>query len=129
MVDYVRLRSTDLELLMETMQRVVDYKFHALSRSNWQIFERDYLPSLVEQLRDNRFKVVTASDNIFEWCLDQIIHSRQIVAGISRSSWIPLADFEDVQQCLAMLRSARVGSESYQRYCQPSQFNSLFDPA
>jgi hypothetical protein len=129
MVDYVRLRSTDLELLMETMQRVVDYKFHALSRPNWQIFERDYLPSLVEQLRDNRFKVVTASDNIFEWCLDQIIHSRQIVAGISRSSWIPLADFEDVQQCLAMLRSARVGSESYQRYCQPSQFNSLFDPA
>lgn len=129
MVDYVRLRSTDLELLMSVMQKVVDYKFHALSRPNWQIFERDYLPSLVEQLRDNRFKVVTASDNIFEWCLDQIIHSRQIVAGISRSSWIPLADFEDVQQCLAMLRSARVGSESYQRYCQPSQFNSLFDPA
>ena len=129
MVDYVRLRNTDLELLMETMQRVVDYTFHALSRPNWQVFEQQYLPSLVEQLRDNRFKVVSATDNIFLWCLDQITHSRQYVPGLRRRDWIPLADFESVQTCLAMLRACRVGSESYQRYCQPRQFNSLFTPA
>lgn len=126
MVEYVRLKNTDLELLISVMQRVTDYKFRRLTKNNWQEFEQNYLPSLVQQIYENKFKVVSAVDNTFIWCIDQIMHSRQCVAGIDPANWIPLADFEDVQQCLRLLRAASRGQASYQRYTEPNQFHHLF---
>jgi hypothetical protein len=127
MVEYVTLRPTHLELLIDTFQEVIEYKYRALSKHNWIIFERDYLPSVIQSIHDNRFKVVTASDNIFLWIIDNIIHSRRIVEGIPRRDWIPLADFERTQTCLAVLRAARMGQDSYNRYSATNKFSDLFD--
>jgi hypothetical protein len=125
MVEYVKLTSRDLNLLIDVVQRMVDYKFYALTKANYQDFEQNWLPSLVEQMRENRFKFVTASQNIFLWLIDNICHSRQVVPGLKKKDWIPLMDFEDVQRCLSVLRAARFGQSSYDRISE-NQFDNLF---
>lgn len=127
MVEYVTLRPTHLELLIDVFQEVIEFKHRALSRHNWIVFERDYLPSVIQSIHDNKFKVVTSADSIFVWMLDQIIHSRRVVEGVPRRDWIPLIDFERTQQCLSMLRAAKSGIESYKRYTATNKFDDLFD--
>jgi hypothetical protein len=127
MVEYVTLRPTHLELLIDVFQEVIEYKYRALSRHNWTIFERDYLPSVIQSIHDNKFKVVTSADSMFVWIIDQIIHSKKIVDGVPKRDWIPLIDFERTQRCLGVLRAARFGSNSYARYTATNTFTDLFD--
>jgi hypothetical protein len=127
MVQYVQLKPTDLEVLIDISQQVIDYKFKALNKTNWQIFERDYLPSLVKAFQDNQFKVVTSSDNIFLWILDQIVHSRDLVPGVKPKDCVPLCDTELGSRALEICRAARYGQDSYNRSTDTTTFNSLFN--
>jgi hypothetical protein len=126
-MEYVKLSKSDLNLLIEISQQVIDYKFRALSKHNWLIFERDYLPSLVRAFSDNQFKVVTGSDNIFVWFIDQIVHSRELVEGVKPRDCRPLCDTDLGEQALAICRAARYGQDSYNRNTDTTTFNSLFN--
>lgn len=126
MVEHVKLSATDLDVLIDITQKFVDYKFRALSRTNWNTFEKDYLPPLIGYFKQNQFKVVTASDNIFVWIIDQIVWSRVVLDGVPRRDWIPLADTDLGARALAICRSASRGQEAYDRR-DATTFNSLFD--
>jgi hypothetical protein len=126
-MEYVNLNRTDLDTLIETSQAIIDFKFRALSRTNWQIFERDYLPPLVKYFSENKFKVVTASDNIFVWFIDQIVHSRDLVPGVKPKDCVPLCDTELGIRALEICRAARYGQDSYNRRTDTTTFNSLFN--
>ena len=126
-MEYVRLKPTDLEVLIDISQQVIDYKFKALNKTNWQIFERDYLPSLVKAFQDNQFKVVTSSDGILVWLLDQIVHSRDLVPGVKPKDCVPLCDTELGIRALEICRAARYGQDSYNRSTDTTTFNSLFN--
>ncbi len=125
-VDYVELSPRDLELLIDVVQMVVDYKFRSLMKHNWTEFESTYLPKLVDQISRNQFKVVDSTDNTFVWIIDQVVHSRRVVDGIPKRDWIPLADLDPVQECLTMLRSASRGPTSYKTSRAGQQFTNLF---
>lgn len=125
-VEYVKLTSRDINLLVEILQNVVDYKYHSLAKHNWEVFESKYLKQVIDYIQANEFKVVSRHDNIFVWIIDQIVHSRKVVKGLKKQDWIPLVDFELTQECLRMLRAASRGQVSYNLYCQGTKFNDLF---
>jgi len=125
-VDYVELSPRDLELLIDVVQMVVDYKFRSLMKHNWCEFETQYLPKLVDQISKNQFKVVDSTDNTFVWIIDQVIHSRRVVDGIPKRDWIPLCDLDSVQECLTALRAASRGPVSYKNSKVGQQFTNLF---
>ena len=126
-MEYVKLKSTDLDILVEICQEIVTYKYHALSKHNWLEFEKKYLPSLLLQINRNQFKVITATNNTFTWLIDQIVNSRKYIPGIDRKLQIPLFDTSLGEQALQILRAAKNGQASYDRYCLPNQFNDLFE--
>jgi len=126
-MEYVKLKRIDLDVITDICQEMVTYKYHALSRTNWSVFERTYLPSLLLQLNRNQFKIVTASNNIMVWIIDQIVNSRVYVEGVRIRDMMPLADTGLGEQALRILRAAKNGQESYDRYCSPNEFTNLFD--
>lgn len=126
-MEYVKLKKTDLDLLIEISQEIINFKFRALSKHNWEIFEKQYLPSLVKAFQDNQFKIVTSSDNILVWFMDQIVHSRRLVEGVKPKECVPLCDTELGQRALAICRAARYGQDSYNRATDATTFNSLFN--
>lgn len=125
-MEYVKLSNRDLELLIDCVQEIVNFKTRTLTAHNWSVFEKDYLPPLIEYLSANQFKVVTSSDNICLWLIDQICHSRRLTEGIKPKECIPLADTELGQSCLEFLRAASKGQQSYLGHCHNQQFTKLF---
>lgn len=113
MVEYVRLRKEDLTVLIEISQQIVDYKSRKLSKASWGQFESIYLPSLVEQLADNRFKVVKAYSNTFRWLINQIQWSRQTQPGINHQDQLSLADTELGKTAIEICLAASAGQVSY----------------
>jgi len=126
-VEYVKLNIRDLNLLVEILQWVIDYKYHSLAPHNWELFESKYLKQAIDAIHDNQFKVVDTHNSILIWFIDQIIHSRRYVEGIPKKDWIPLVDFDATQQCLTMLRAASKGQVSYNTYNQGNRFTDLFN--
>ena len=126
MVQYVKLRSTDLETLIEISQMICDFKFATLRQPSWQMFEKEYLPKLVTYISDNRFKVATANDNIFLWIIDQICHSRRLTPGVRPRDGVLLADTAIGEEVLRFCRAARFGQDAYDRLHDRNQFNNLF---
>lgn len=124
--EYVKLTEKDLQVLIEISQMCVDYKFRALSRKNWQIFEEEYLPSLVSQLGENSFKVADPVNNTFTWIIDQISHSRRIVPGVNIREARPLADLPIGEEALMICRSASRGQVSYNTQRKINNFDDLF---
>jgi len=127
MAEFVKIKTQHLEQLIDVFQMVVDYKAKSLSPHNWQQFQTEYLPRTVDALRDNEFKIADVHNNILQWMLDQIIHSRRVVDGIPKKDWIPLIDIESVQETLSMLRAASRGQTSYNTYANKNTtFTDLF---
>lgn len=127
-VEYVKLRPHDLEQLITAFQSVVDYKHQSLTKINWQRFEQEYLPKMIDALRENNFKISDPHNNILTWTLDQIIHSKKVLDGVPKSDWIPLADLASFEKTLSMLRAASRGAQSYKTWCASSStYNNLFD--
>ena len=127
-VEYVKLKHSDLELLIDTFQEVVEYKYQSLAKHNWQQFEDDYLKKAIDALSANQFKVADPHNSILTWFIDQIIHSRRVVTGINKKDWIPLPDIEKCQSCLSMLRAASKGQISYNIYASGNTtFKTLFE--
>jgi hypothetical protein len=127
MVEYVKLTNTHREILIEVLQLVVDYKHRSLTPGNWSEFESRYLPKAIEAVSDNKFKVVDPHNGIIPWLIDNIIHSKRVVAGIPKRDWIPLVDLDLVQECLSFLRHAQRGQTSYTTNTAQNTYGNLFD--
>jgi len=126
MVDYVKLTQQDLNDLIELSQLIVNWKHKTLSRHNWLVFERDYLPKLIDAIDRNEFKVATSHDNIFIWILDQLEHSRFLVDGLKPKDCTPLANIKLGQICKEFLTAASRGAVSYNNLQHSRQFEKLF---
>lgn len=126
-IDYVELTAKDLDQLIVVCQWVVDYKFRALSRSNYRKFEQDYLPKLIEYLKTNRFKIVDTNNNIITWIISQIEHSRRIIPGQAQDEWQPLSDMPQVKPLLISLRAAAQGHKAYRGLQNQEHISRLFD--
>lgn len=113
MVEYVTLTKQDLEVLIEISQQIVNYKSRRLSSSSWRQFESIYLPSLVEQLGDNRFKVVKAYNNTFRWLINQIQWSKQLEPGVRDRDQIHLAETVLGQRAIEICAAASAGQIHY----------------
>ena len=126
-IDDVELTAKDLDHLITVCQWVIDYKHRVLSKQNYRRFESEYLPKLVDQLRENRFKVVDPMNNTFTWIIDQIAHSRRIVAGQAQDEWQPLRDMPQVKPLLTSLKAAAQGNHSYRSLQNQEHISRLFD--
>lgn len=125
-MENVKLTPRDLELLIDCCQMVLDYKARTLSKTAWSVFESEYLPSLVQSLKENSFRVASTQDNIFVWMIDQICHSRRLVEGVKPTECIPLADTGIGETVLEFLRAASKGQTSYNSLKLNQQFTKLF---
>jgi hypothetical protein len=126
MPEYIKLKDSHLNLLIDCFQLVVDFKHKTLSKSNWIEFEANHLPKVISYFQQNQFKVVTSHEGIFPWMIDQICHSRRLVPGIKPKECIPLADTPIGEETLAICRAAKNGQHSYQVWCHSNQFHNLF---
>lgn len=122
----VKLKSRHLEELISIMQDVMDYKIQVLKPRNWQTWEEEYLPSLVEQIQKNEFKCNDRLNNTFTWCIDQICHSNSIIPGVEAKQGLPLADTARGQKILPILRAASQGQNFYNSWCNTDHFTNLF---
>jgi hypothetical protein len=126
MVHYVKLKQQDLNVIIDTLQAISDYKYQALSSLSWSRFEERYLPQMVEYISKNEFKHVRSNDNVFIWFLDQLCHSRRLVPGVKPSEGIPLIDSELGQRAAEICRAAAKGQVSYDQYSSRNNYDSLF---
>lgn len=126
-MEYVTLKQTHLDQLIDTLQMAVDYKAKSLSPKNWEIFNTEYLPKAVSAIGENKFKIADVHNNMLTWVIDNIVHSRKVVEGLPKKDWIPLIDIEQVQNTLSMLRAASRGHTAYHTYAtNNNKFNDLF---
>lgn len=126
-VDYIKLTNSDLERVIDLLQEIVLYKAKSLTRENWAIFEKDYLPKAITAIRENSFKVVDPHNSIITWIIDNAVHSRLVVDGIPKKDLVPLIDIERFQVTLSMLRAASKGHTSYHTYATTNnKFGDLF---
>lgn len=126
MVEHVRLLDSHLELLINVFQQCVDYKYRKLAKHNWEEFESNYLPKLVDSMSQNKFRIADAHNNILTWTIDNIQHSRVVISGTRQNTWPPLTDLPEVQQCIEMLTAAARGPVSYDCYCKNQAFKNMF---
>ena len=122
----VKLKSSHLEDLIDITQNIIDYKSRALRQSTWNKFETEYLPSLVEQLRNNEFTCHRPDDSTFTWIIDQVCHSRKLVEGVPHSQGLPLCDTTLGQRVLDICRNATRGQKHYDTWSSNNKFNDLF---
>lgn len=123
----VKLKKTDLELIIEILQQVCDYKYQALSKLAWTKFQQEYLPKLVNQISSNEFVCNDYKNNSFTWLIDQIVWSKKLIPGVDCKQGIPLADTALGEKTLAILRAASRGQASYDSWSNPTTFNDLFE--
>lgn len=123
----ISLKPTHLEIIIEILQLVVDYKKAALRKSSWNTFYDSYLISIVDQIRDNEFKLNNPKSNSLTWLIDQICWSHKIIEGVDLKNGIPLIDTKLGQQAVEILRAASRGQEHYDTYFNGSQFDNIFD--
>lgn len=123
----VKLTRQDLEMITEILQLVCDYKVTALRPQSWQRFQQDYLPSIVDQIGRNEFKCNRADENTFQWLLDQICHSRQLIPGVPHNQGRSLIDIPLGQRVADICRQASQGQRSYDQWRRRTEFSKFFE--
>ena len=122
----VKLKPNDLELIIEMLQLVCDYKAQALRPQRWQTFQQDYLPSIIDQIKNNEFKCHRHDDNTLLWLLDQVCHSRQLHPGVPHNQGMGLIDTPLGERVSEICRAASQGQRYYDSWSNSHNFNRLF---
>jgi len=125
----ITLRDYHREMIIESLQLVCDYKVRALKKRSWQTFETEYLPSIIEQIQNNEFKLNDPKSNTFIWLIDQVCWSRYIIEGCHYNEGLPIIDSELGQQVAELCRVASRGQRYYDLYYRGGRFNDLFEYA
>jgi hypothetical protein len=123
----VKLKPHHLEVIIDALQAVCDYKVRALRHVSWQKFQNEYLVSIVEQIQQNEFKLNNSKSNSLNWLLDQLCWSRVVLDGVPLKDCLPLIDTRLGQEASEILRNAARGQKHYDQYFTGSNFRNLFD--
>jgi len=126
MNNYVKLKKEHLNKLAEVMIQVVEWKSHALKPKSFETFENNFLPSFLQQLRDNEWKCNRTGQNTFTWIIDQIHHSRKLASGIDPKNAIHLDQTRLGIEVIEICRQAAKGQLNYDGFARNSEFNNLF---
>lgn len=116
MPQQVSLSESDRDCLIDVTQLIVDWKWRALSEPNWQRFEQQYLPKLIEQLNDNLFTINNTKNSTFTWLIDQIEHSCLYSEGIPLKYCPPLKSSKIAKRAIDICKAATLGPLQYQQY-------------
>ena len=118
----VILRKDDVEILIEVSQWMLDYKFQALKKSNWNKFEREFLPNLGKMLKYGSADVQNSSQNIFSWFADQLRNSLYV-----HSPKRPrIAATELGERAILICDCAAQGQRRYEQYRNHQQMKKFF---
>jgi hypothetical protein len=123
----VKLKDTHLEVIIEVLQKVCDYKFRALRKASWQTFQDQYLTSIIEQIAANDFKLNNKNKSTLLWLLDQIVWSKVIIDGVPLKDGVPLIDTNLGQEAAAIIRAAVKGQLYYDSSWNKNEFHNLFE--
>jgi hypothetical protein len=126
MTNFVKLNQEDLKKFAEIMIMVVEWKAHALSPKSFETFKNNWLPSFLQQLRDNEWRVNRSHSNVFVWMEDQIRHSRRLASGVDPKNAVHLDDTKIGREVIAICRAAAKGQLFYNDSRRNSEFNNLF---
>lgn len=122
----VKLKPHDLEIIIEILQQVCDYKHQALRPQSWLTFQRDWLSSAIEQIKANEFILHHAEKNFFAWLIDQVCWSRRLTPGLDHRSGVSLADTKLGAQAIDICRRASQGQRAYDNSNRDTKFRDLF---
>ena len=118
----VILRKDDIECLIEVSQWMIDYKFQALKKANWQRFETEFLPNLGRMLRSGSADVASPTQNIFAWLADQLRNSLYV-----HSEQRPrIAQTELGERAILICDVAAQGQRKYEHYRNQLQVKKFF---
>ncbi len=126
MASTIRLKQEHLIKLARIMEDIVTWKSHSLSPKSWDQFEANWLPSFLQQLRDNEWTVNRTHTNTFKWLEDQIIHCRKLAPGVNKQNAIPLEDTLLGREVIAICQAASRGQLWYDGFAKNSEFHNLF---
>lgn len=127
MQNFVKLKKEHLNKIAEIMVMVVEWKAHALSPKSFETFENNWLPSFMEQLRDNEWKCNRQSSNTFKWLEDQIHHCRRLAPGVDPKNAVHLDQTRLGIEVIEICRQAAKGQLNYDGFSRNSEFNNLFN--
>ena len=123
----VKLNTRDLELIIDALQMICDYKILVLRSRSWTKFQNEYLTSALDQIAKNEFTVNISTNNFFTWFLDNLCWSKKIIPGLAPKDGIPLIDLPIGERVAAISRAASRGQSTYDLFAHPSCFSDLFD--
>lgn len=122
----VKLRPEHRKLIAEAFIEVIEFKSRALKKSNWNNFYEHWVPSAMDQITANDFKLNHPTKNFFIWLIDQICHSNKLTPGVPPKDCIPLIDTRLGEMAAEICREAARGQYQYNRWCQQQGFRELF---
>ncbi len=127
MASFVKLKPEHLDTIIDVLEDVVKWKSQSLSVKAWTTFETDYLPSVIEQIRDNEFRLNHITRNTPLWIVDQIMHTRVLNSSGNKRNAVALYDTLKGKRAIEILRAAAKGQIYYDGYYTTTTFSNLFN--
>ena len=122
----IKLKPNHLEVLIEALQAVTDYKYQALKKLSWEKYQGEYLLAIIAQIKDNDFLLHHPEKNPFSWLIDQMVWSRRISPGVPLKEGVPLIDTDLGQRASEICRAARRGQQYYNTWSAATTYRDLF---
>lgn len=122
----VKLKNEHLELIIDVVQEIVNYKAETLSVKAFDIFYNEYLPLLLDQIARNDFKLNHLKKNTPLWLIDQIRHCKKLAPGVDPKNAVPLQDTRSGREAISILQNAAKGQLYYQSCYERNKFGELF---
>ena len=127
MASTIKLKTEHLEVIIDVLEDIVKWKSSTLSVNAWSKFETEFLPSIIEQIRANEFKINHASRNTPNWFTDQIHHTRVLNSSGNRRNAVALTDTLKGQRAIKIMRAAARGQAYYDAEFTTTTFSKLFN--
>lgn len=126
MPSVVKLKKEHLVTIVEVLEDIVNWKSHNLSAKSWAEFEKNWLPSIIDQIQKNEFTINQAYRNTPLWYIDQVQHSRVLNSSRNPRNAVHLTDTLKGRQAMAIMRAAAKGQLWYDSHFRETTFSNLF---
>lgn len=127
MASTIKLRKEHLAKIAEIMVHVVEWKSQHLKPESFAKFETNWLPSFLQQLESNEWRLNHSQSNTFKWINDQIYHSRRLAPGVTKTNAVFLNDTRLGREVIEICTAAAKGQLYYDSWAKNSEFNNLFN--
>lgn len=122
----VKLKKEHLNTIIDVLEAIVTWKSHNLKPKSWAEFEKNWLPSIVEQIQTNEFKINHAFHNTPNWFIDQVLHTRVLNSSGNPKLAVPLFDTLKGRKAIEIMRAAARGQIYYDSHFKETTFSDLF---